>query len=161
MQAPREQHSQDPYVYKQLNTCDREFRLLQFLPSGEFFSPIQCELFHSTLSNHLLTRHYLTSGATPTTLLQSSFTPNVKLAISLSSLELHPCLWFSEDSYLIVGGCCLVDSELEGLGDGFGDLAQDPGVSLIMQGSAWDESKLKDFYIDWMVLKQTHLLWEF
>jgi hypothetical protein len=54
------------------------------------------------------------------------------------------------DAYLFVGGCWLIDSELQG---GIEldplNLENDPGFSTIMHGSAWDEAKVEDFRINW------------
>ncbi|KAL5329554.1 hypothetical protein ACEPPN_003068 [Leptodophora sp. 'Broadleaf-Isolate-01'] len=47
-------------------------------------------------------------------------------------------------SFLLVGGCWLVDSKLAG---NIMSPGQDPGFSKIMYGSAWSESKLEKFYI--------------
>jgi hypothetical protein len=40
-----------PFIYKALNPTTREFRLLRLLPSRDFSSQIQCELFHSSLDD--------------------------------------------------------------------------------------------------------------
>lgn len=50
-------------------------------------------------------------------------------------------------TFHFVGGCCLVDSVLQGVADEFADLATDPGFSDIMHGSAWDESRVEQFRI--------------
>jgi hypothetical protein len=47
------------------------------------------------------------------------------------------------DSYLFVGGCLLIGSELKGTEE----LIDDPGISPIMTGSAWDITKLETFRI--------------
>lgn len=49
------------------------------------------------------------------------------------------------DSYLLVGGCWLIDSELQGVEKD--KLLYDPGTSSIMRGSAWDETKVQTFRI--------------
>lgn len=53
------------------------------------------------------------------------------------------------DAHLFVGGCWLIDSELQS-GTGFNelDIAKDPAFSTIMHGSAWDETKVEDFRIN-------------
>jgi len=55
------------------------------------------------------------------------------------------------DSCLFVGGCWLVDSEVQGsqsreMSD-VEALSKDPGFSPIMHGSAWDEDRLQEFHI--------------
>jgi len=54
------------------------------------------------------------------------------------------------DAYLFVGGCWLIDSELQGGGVGSDqfDIKDDPGFSTIMHGSAWDETKVEEFRIN-------------
>ncbi|KAF4609835.1 hypothetical protein G7Y89_g15788 [Cudoniella acicularis] len=47
--------------------------------------------------------------------------------------------------YLFVGGCWLIDRELEATRSD--NWQSDPAFSRIMHGSAWDESKLEKFYI--------------
>lgn len=51
-------------------------------------------------------------------------------------------------SYLLVGGCFLVASKLDRGEDENVNILNDPGFSTIMHGSAWDESKVQDYYID-------------
>jgi hypothetical protein len=54
-------------------------------------------------------------------------------------------------AYLFVGGCWLIDSELQDIVDDETSLRDQiknvPGFSTIMHGSAWDETKLEDFRI--------------
>jgi hypothetical protein len=51
------------------------------------------------------------------------------------------------DAYLFVGGCCLIDSELQSrIGSDFD--GNDPGFSTIMHGNAWDEKKVEEFRIN-------------
>jgi hypothetical protein len=53
------------------------------------------------------------------------------------------------DAYMFVGGCWLIDSELQGGNEeGPPNLENDPGFSTIMHGSAWDETKVEDFRIN-------------
>jgi hypothetical protein len=53
------------------------------------------------------------------------------------------------DAYLFVGGCWLIDSELQGgVGSDQFDIKDDPGFSTIMHGSAWDETKIEEFRIN-------------
>ncbi|KAH8672722.1 hypothetical protein BGZ60DRAFT_527019 [Tricladium varicosporioides] len=49
------------------------------------------------------------------------------------------------DCFLLVGGCVLIDSPLQN--NNIKDLATDPGISPIMHGSAWDETKLEKYCI--------------
>jgi hypothetical protein len=53
------------------------------------------------------------------------------------------------DAYLFVGGCWLIDSELQGgVGSDEWDMKDDPGFSTIMHGSAWEETKGEEFRIN-------------
>lgn len=55
------------------------------------------------------------------------------------------------ETYLFVGACWLVDSELQGSDSrqmsGIEALGKDPGFSPIMHGGAWDEDQLEEFKI--------------
>jgi hypothetical protein len=52
------------------------------------------------------------------------------------------------DSYLFVGACCLIDSELRGSTKEHGAFGADPGILSIMHGSAWDETRIEDSNVD-------------
>lgn len=69
--------------------------------------------------------------------------------IILSSVSLVPLILRSvhADAYHFVGGCCLVDSLLQGGENEFAAMTEDPGFSQIMHGSAWDEGKIEEFWI--------------
>lgn len=53
----------------------------------------------------------------------------------------------ANSSFHFIGGCCLVDSILQGVEDEFADLATDPGFSPIMHGGAWDDQRIQQFSI--------------
>jgi hypothetical protein len=51
------------------------------------------------------------------------------------------------DAFLLVGGCWLIDSELQRSDIDRDNFHEDPGWSTIMHGSAWDEAKVETFRI--------------
>jgi hypothetical protein len=65
------------------------------------------------------------------------------------------CHQKDEGSYLFVGGCWLIDGELQRSAERTlplkevmaEELVKEPGTSSIMRGSAWDESKVETFRI--------------